>query len=130
MNKKKTIYLIVFSAVVLITAFVVYMFIEANDDLEMLKTINITDVDLSNIDDGDYYGEYKATLVSVKLEVTVSNHQITNIRLIEHDNLKGKPAEAIIDDVINEQSLNVDSIAGATYSSRVILLAIEDALEG
>ncbi len=40
----------------------------------------------------------------------------------------GQPAEAIIEDVVEDQSLDVDSVSGATYSSRVILKAIEATL--
>jgi len=34
----------------------------------------------------------------------------------------------IVDSVIENQSLDVDAISGATYSSKVILKAIENAL--
>jgi uncharacterized protein with FMN-binding domain len=62
--------------------------------------------------------------------VTLSNHEITEIVITRHDNGQGQAAEAIIDDVTSEQTLLVDAIAGATYSSKVILLAIHDALSG
>jgi urocanate reductase len=42
--------------------------------------------------------------------------------------MKGKPAERIPKDVIRAQSLNVDTVSGATISSRAILAAIADAL--
>ena len=38
-------------------------------------------------------------------------------------------AKAIIDDVMDEQSLEVDTVSGATYSSASILNAVSNALE-
>jgi uncharacterized protein with FMN-binding domain len=73
-------------------------------------------------------GSYSVFPVSVDVEVEVSNHVITSILITKHDNGQGTPAEVIIDDVILAQSIDVDSISGATYSSKVILLAIKDAL--
>ncbi len=58
----------------------------------------------------------------------VENHTITDIDILKHDNGKGKAAEAITSDVIKNQSVQVDVVTGATYSSKVILKAIENAL--
>jgi uncharacterized protein with FMN-binding domain len=67
--------------------------------------------------------------VSARVEITVHDGKITDIKLLEHNNGQGKPAEAIIGQVLENQTLEVDVIAGATYSSKVILKAIEDALD-
>jgi uncharacterized protein with FMN-binding domain len=50
--------------------------------------------------------------------------------LVKHRNGRGAAAEAITGKVISAQSLKVDTISGATMSSKVILLAIESALKG
>jgi uncharacterized protein with FMN-binding domain len=47
---------------------------------------------------------------------------------VKHVNGQGKPAEVITEKVIETQSLQVDVVSGATYSSKVILKAIENAL--
>lgn len=128
MSKVKKIGLIIFSILVIITAVGVYFYIEINDGLENLNNIVIEDVNLQNIEDGTYFGEYSQTPLSVIVEVGIINHEITDIQLIKHQNGQGEPAEIILNSVILEQSLDVDTIAGATYSSKVILLAIKDAL--
>jgi len=99
-----------------------------NDNLEGLKDITITEVDLSTKADGTYRGTYKAFPIEVVLEVVIVNHEITEIIIIKHQTGEGEPAEAIIPVIISTQSLDVDVIAGATYSSIVIKLAILDAL--
>lgn len=100
-----------------------------NRELEGLKTIVIDEIDLSTTMDGTYIGSYETTVVKVKVAVIVVNHTITEIEILKHDNGQGKEAEEIFNDVIESQSVLVDSIAGATYSSKVILLAIIDALD-
>ncbi|HMM69302.1 FMN-binding protein [Gudongella oleilytica] len=66
--------------------------------------------------------------VSATVEVIIEGGRIEDIRLLDHGNGMEQPAEAIIEDVVEDQSLDVDSVSGATYSSRVILKAIEATL--
>ncbi len=128
MSKLKKVGLIAFIIVVVLGAVISYFVIQINDDLEFLKTMYIEDVDLTLIDDGNYYGTYSVFPVEVELIVTVEDHEITTINIIRHMNGQGEPAEVIVDDIIESQTLQVDAIAGATYSSKVILLAVQNAL--
>lgn len=90
----------------------------------------IGNIDLSETEDGEYYGQYDAYFVSAKVKVTVKDHKIIEIEIIEHDTGRGKPGEQVIGSVIEKQSLKVDTITGATASSKVILKAIEFAVTG
>lgn len=128
MSKTRKIGLIIFVIIVVLTAIGVYFYIQINDGLENLENIVIEDIDLSTIEDGTYIGEYSQTPLSVIVEVEVFDHEIISISILKHDNGQGEQGESIINSVISSQSLEVDSIAGATYSSIVILLAIQDAL--
>ncbi|MBN7575871.1 MULTISPECIES: FMN-binding protein [Clostridium] len=94
-----------------------------------IKGLTINKVDLSKIPDGKYIGSYDVNLISAKVSVTVKNHKIENIDLLEHKTDRGKPAEVIPDMVVKAQSLQVDNISGATNSSKTILKAIENALK-
>jgi uncharacterized protein with FMN-binding domain len=97
-------------------------------NLNNLVNVEIQDVDLDSVPDGTYSGNYETFPIIVNVEVTVTSGVITAIEIVKHQSGQGAPAEIIVDDVLTEQTLQVDSIAGATYSSRVILLAISDAL--
>jgi len=90
----------------------------------------ISTPDLKQIEDGDYTGRYRSGVVSVKIKVSVQDHKITALEIIRHFNGQGKKAEIITEAVINAQSLDVDIVSGATYSSKVILKAVENALTG
>ena len=94
-----------------------------------VNSITVLSPDLANISDGMYVGEYSVTPVRVKVEVFVTEHKITDIKIIEHENGLGSKAEKIVNDVISEQSLEVDAVSGATVSSKCILKAVENAIE-
>ncbi len=101
-----------------------------NRDVEQILNEEITEFNLNIIADGTYEGTYDDVLtVSATLRVTVENNSITNIEIIEHQNGQGQAAEGIITHIIAQQSIMVDDIAGATYSSRVLKLAIYNALK-
>lgn len=95
----------------------------------IVKNIEIQNVDLSRIEDGKYNGKCDAEVISAEVEVTVNDNKIKDIEIINHKNERGKPAESVVDEVLNQQKINVDTVSGATNSSKVILKAIENALE-
>jgi len=99
-----------------------------NKKLQSLVDIKVRTIDLNFIEDGTYHGTYTVFPVKVVLEVIIKNKKIEDIKIIEHVNGKGKAAENILKHIIEEQMIDVDVIAGATYSSRVIQKAIENAL--
>jgi len=133
MTKKRKkilmIVLLVVAVLVIIGGFVMKNLIGKLDDgLEELTSLEIENVDISKVPDGTYSGAYKQFPIDVELTVSVTNGVIQNIQINKHVNGKGKDGEKITDQVISQQSLDVDMITGATYSSIVILKAIEQAL--
>lgn len=99
-----------------------------NRNLERLADEAIQTPDLSRIPDGAYRGEYDAMPVRGALEVTVKDHAMRDIRILKHDNGQGRPAERITSGVLAAQRLDIEVVAGATYSSKVILKAVQAAL--
>lgn len=89
-----------------------------------------SNINISNVPDGIYVGEYDVDFVYAKVDVTVQNGIITNIDIVEHKNGRGKPAEVIVDRIMEEQKIDVDAVSGATNSSVVIKKAVENALKG
>jgi uncharacterized protein with FMN-binding domain len=128
MSKKIKVLIIIASIVVVLAVAVGVFFAVAKKSLDNLNAMTIEDIDLSTVPDGTYNGSYSAFPVSAEVEVTVLNHTITEIKIIKHDEGKGEPAEAITDRVISAQSIYVDAVSGATLSSKVIIMAIKDAL--
>ena len=113
---------------VLVIGFFVYFAIVFSGMDEEIDSIKITNVNLSEIEDGIYSGAAQAGLITVEVETEVKGNRINDIKLIKHDNWRGKPAESILSDIIEKQSLEVDTISNATASSNVILKAVENSL--
>lgn len=90
--------------------------------------IKIFQPDIDAIPDGVYQGECDVDFIYAKVCVTVKDGILTNITLLEHKNERGAPAEKIIEDIIAQQTVDVDAVAGATNSSKVIKKAVENAL--
>jgi len=116
------------AAVIGIGVGVFYQIVDAN--FQRLTETEISNVDFTQFEDGIYTGSYSAFPISVKLQLTLKDHRITEIILMEHLNGQGKGAEVITDKIIETQSLEVDAVTGATFSSKVILKAVEDAFLG
>ena len=91
--------------------------------------IEIADVTAEEVEDGTYEGESDAGFIRARVKVTVKEGEIVDITLLEHKNDRGKRAEKVVDEVLTEQTTAVETVSGATNSSRVILQAIERALE-
>lgn len=89
---------------------------------------NYGKLDLTTVEDGTYTGSEDGSIVKATVAVTVKKHIITNVKIISHDTGKGKPAEVIVNDIVKKNSLEVDTISGATYSSNVIKKAVYNAL--
>jgi len=93
-----------------------------------VKNIVIENIDISKIPDGVYTGECNVTFIYAKVEVTVESGGIANITILEHRNERGRLAESVINDILDNQRIDVDAVSGATNSSAVIKKAIENAL--
>ena len=95
-----------------------------------VKETTFSNLDISNVPDGVYAGEYDVDFVYAKVEVTVQNGVITNIDILEHKNGRGSRTEIVVDRIIEEQKIDVYAVSGATNSSTVIKKAVENALTG
>lgn len=129
---KKVVAIIVIIGIVL-AGFFGYRGIRSYLDLkkyqQQIEEIKIENVDLESVPDGMYIGKAEVLWIAAEVKVIVQDHKIVNIDLIKHKNERGKSAEVIPQKVIETQSLQVDAVSGATNSSKVILKAIENALE-
>lgn len=122
-----------FAAILLLLIGLIFTAVYLKSVADYKKAVTETtfnNLDISNIPDGVYVGEYDVDFVYAKVEVTVQNGVITNIDILQHKNGRGSPAEIVVDRIIEEQKIEVDAVSGATNSSTVIKKAVENALTG
>lgn len=83
--------------------------------------------------DGTYTGEGQGFGGPIDVSVTVSGGKISDIEVTSHDG-EGDAyfsiATGIIQNIIDAQSTDVDTISGATFSSTGIRTAVTEALKG
>lgn len=81
---------------------------------------------------GTYEGVAKGHNADLKVSVTVDETSIKEINILEHNEspVISDPAfEKIPNEIITTQSLNVDTVSGATVSSAAIIAAVTEALK-
>lgn len=93
-----------------------------------MAALTFDEIDLTKVDDGVYEGQCDTGVVRARVQVTVRDHQMESIELLEHENGRGTPAEAILGQMVQEQTTAVDAVSGATCSSKVIRKAVENAI--
>jgi uncharacterized protein with FMN-binding domain len=101
----------------------ILLFVNMGKSMSTYKDFDFGKIDLSTVADGTYTGSEDGGIVKASVEVTVKEHNITQVSILSHECGLGKPAEAIVDDIVENNSLQVDAISGATYSSDVIRMA-------
>ena len=129
MTQRNKAVLIVISALLVIGLFAGGLYLKSISDYKAkVAALTFDEIDLTKVEDGVYEGQCDTGVVRVRVQVTIRNHQLESIELLEHENGRGTPAEAILDQMVQNQTTAVDAVSGATCSSKVIRKAVENAL--
>lgn len=117
--------------------------VQINDESEVATDV-ATEAVISNknnevlfdgllLNDGTYYGSADAYGPDLETEVVVTNGLVVEVNVISHNEKKvsiyGEAMDTVPVAIVEEQSLVVDSISGATYTSYGIMMSVENALE-
>ena len=84
----------------------------------------------TNLKDGVYTGTGQGFNGPISVRVTVSGGNVVNVEILSYsdDAPYFNRAKAVISKMIGKQGSSVDTVSGATYSSRGIIDAVRDAL--
>lgn len=84
----------------------------------------------ANLNDGVYTGSGQGFNGPIRVRVTVSGGNITNVKILSHsdDAPYFNRAKAVIGRLLGKPGKSVDTVSGATYSSRGIINAVRNAL--
>ena len=102
---------------------------EAKEKKEEKKTVAKGSFDL---EDGVYKGTGTGYAGDITVSVQIKDKQIVSIDILSSsdDAAFFSRAKAVIDKIIEGQTLDVDTVSGATFSSRGIISAVKNALTG
>ena len=86
--------------------------------------------DASAYKDGTYYGTGKGFAGTIKVKVNIAGGKIASISIVSTKDGDSyvKSASSLLDTIVEKQSTNVDTVSGATFSSRGIIAAVRSAL--
>ena len=83
------------------------------------------------LNDGTYKGSAYGYRGTITVSVSVENGKVANIEVIsiqDDRNFYSMAERSVIPNIITKQSLKVDTVSGATYSSKGIINAVNNAL--
>ena len=99
--------------------------------LHRYRTMEIAHVTPDDLPEGLYHGEAADGSFTYRVEVAVEDGYISSIQTVKtRESLYARYAEGVFERVMNQQTPNVDTITGATTTSKVLLKAVEAALAG
>lgn len=94
------------------------------------RSIRIADSDLSQLRDGFYFGKSTMGGFTYEVEVKITDKQIEEIKIISNrESFYARFAEGVIPRIKKNNNANVDTITGATTTSKCLMKAVENALE-
>ncbi|OPZ61901.1 MAG: FMN-binding domain protein [Firmicutes bacterium ADurb.Bin506] len=96
--------------------------------LRAVRNVSIEALDFTKLRDGEYAGEYIAGRHSNKVKATVESGRVTGIDIVQEAQYGADVQRQVISRVVETQSLQVDTVSGATVTTRAALKAIENAL--
>jgi uncharacterized protein with FMN-binding domain len=93
------------------------------------QQITLSPINLSSVQDGVYRGQFDFKRWSNTLEVTVVDHQITEIKIIDDVRfVKEGVSNELFQKIIDKQEVPDDLVSEATITSKAYIKAIENAL--
>jgi uncharacterized protein with FMN-binding domain len=92
--------------------------------------LEVGKVDLSRVPDGTYEGSFRLYHDYASVRVVVKDHRIEEVRVLDMPSGIEEETSKLVGSVLNEQTLQVDTVSGPTTSLKVILRAIQEALSG
>ena len=84
----------------------------------------------SGLTDGVYQGKAEIFPCMAEVEIVIKDHKLVDVRVVrERTGLGGEAKKVVPGRIVQAQSTSVDAVSGATRSSRVIMEAVQNALD-
>ncbi|HEX3019187.1 MAG TPA: FMN-binding protein [Chitinispirillaceae bacterium] len=96
---------------------------------EIYAKTSFDKIDINRVKNGTYFGYYDMLLVNAMVKATVNDGKLTGLELLEHRFSHSYNGSAVIEQILQKQSLQIDGVSGATYSWKSIVKATERALK-
>ncbi len=113
---------------IVVVALVGIMAIAALNGMGYVRKMTVNPVDLSKIDDGMYVGSFKKGRFSYSVEVVVKDHRIQEAKATDPKQVTSPIITQIFARIVQDQSVRVDTVSGASLTTKAVSKAAENAL--
>jgi uncharacterized protein with FMN-binding domain len=114
--------LIVVAVVVLLFAGLVF------GGMRYVRNMTVGAVDLTQVADGTYRGDFSRGRFKFSVDVVVANHRIESITSVDAKS-ETEVTRKISEAIVSQQTVKVDVVSGATLTTKAYSKAVENALE-
>lgn len=90
--------------------------------------IDVEPIDLTRVKDGEYIGVHQNKILFAVVRVCVDEGNIVEANVLFHKDSYMAQAEQVAADIVARQSLEVDTISGATLTCDTVKKAAQNAL--
>ena len=134
-SKVKKLFKVLIPVALAVIAVVVIGLSIFNKGMADIKRLSVENIDVSLLKDGNYFGEYENGRWQYHVEVIVRDGEVKEIHVL---NTKTGPFDMemyddvnteLIQRIVQNQSLQVDTVTGATVNGKALLKAVENALK-
>ncbi|MCR4952952.1 MAG: hypothetical protein K6A43_02660 [Treponema sp.] len=127
LDKKPVLYGMIVLCIILM--FASYMQHKKRKHLQEAASLPFYGISVEDVYDGTYIGETFTSFMHVQLQVTVQNHKITDIQVLENEGSRGQKVEPILERIIAENKSVVPAEKGEEIASLVFISCVDDALK-
>ncbi|MCR4735893.1 MAG: hypothetical protein K5829_12915 [Treponema sp.] len=127
LDKKPVIYGMIALCIVLM--FVSYMQHKKRKQLQEAASLPFYGISVDAVNDGTYTGETFTSFMHLQLNVTVADHKITDIQILQNEGSRGQNIAPIAEKIIQENKSVVTAIKGEEIASLVFISCVDDALK-
>ena len=90
--------------------------------------IDVEPIDIGQVKDGEYIGVHQNKILFAVVRVRVEGERIVDAQVLSHKDSYMAQAEQIMADIVAHQSLEVDTVSGATLTCDTVKKATQNAL--
>ena len=113
---------------VVFVMFCSYLIVRHKNQVLEAKNLPFYNTPLESVEDGIYSAKTYTKFLHLQLEVTVQNHQLQVIKVIENKGSQGQKVEPILQEMIKQNKVIVPAIKGEELASLVFISCVDSAL--
>ena len=113
---------------IVIAALIGIMAIGAFYGMGAVRRLAVNPVDLAGIEDGAYSGSFRKGRFSYSVEVTVKDHRLQAVKSTGGRQAQDAVIQQIFARIVEVQSVQVDTVSGASLTTKAVSKAVENAL--